>query len=281
MIKNILVPVTGSASDEPALTMALRAAQLFSGRLHAVHFSPGPGQIVQAAAVGQFSSGLGTVELIKSLQKAAEEQARAARASFDAVGRSLPGGGDMGDYRDVEGDEVERVITEGRFHDLVVLGRAVKAGKYSPSEIGHILISVGRPILLAPAAARAEPTEKVVIAWKETAEAARAVTAAMPFLEKASRVFVLAGEEDESGTARQSAERLATLLEGHGIAAAAEPVALKGRSAADAVLERAGTLDAGLLVMGGYGHSRRREWVFGGFTRHVLQQSQMPVLLFH
>jgi nucleotide-binding universal stress UspA family protein len=276
MIKNILVPLTGSSSDAPALKTALAAAEAFSARLQAVHFRPGPGQIVQAAALGQFGSNLGTVELIHALQKTAAERSIAARATYEGQRA-----GAMADFSDTEGDEVERVISEGRDHDLVVLGRGEKTGKYTPAEIGHILVSCGRPILLAPAEPSANLLQGVAIAWKETAEAARAVTAAMPFLAKAGRVTVLSGAEEESGVADKSASYLATQLTAHGIAAEAEAIALGGKPAHTAVLERAGALGAGLLVMGGYGHSRRREWVFGGFTREVLREARLPVLLVH
>ena len=304
MIKNILLPLTGTDSDSRAAVMALKAATLFSGRVHAVHFRPGPGQLVQAAAIGQCGSGLGTVELIHALEKAAQDRARAARASFDTL--LAPNG--VEHYREVEGDEVEGAISQGRFHDLVVLGRPTGRGKYTPGEIGHILVSCGRPVVLAPEGvviklsrkevasalegeslagslpAQVSPSDlagSVAIAWKETAEAARAVTAAMPFLMKADKVVVLAGEENDAGNAAESAQYLATQLGAHGIGASAESVALHGKPAAAVVLERAAAHGAGLLVMGGYGHSRRREWVFGGFTREVLRNSQLPVLLFH
>jgi nucleotide-binding universal stress UspA family protein len=104
----------------------------------------------------------------------------------------------------------------------------------------------------------------------------------MPLLARASRIVVLtADEDDKTGALVESAQKIATQLRWNGLAAEARHVTPGGRSLPDAVLETACALGADLLVMGGYGHSRVRELVFGGFTRQVLTASSLPVLLFH
>jgi nucleotide-binding universal stress UspA family protein len=135
---------------------------------------------------------------------------------------------------------------------------------------------------LAPSEAPENLAPTVAIAWKETAEAARAVGAAMPLLRKADRVFVLAGDEgDALAEGMESAVRLVGHLRRHGISAQPKAVLAAGRTLPEAILETAGELRSNLLVSGAYGHSRARELVFGGFTRHIIKEARLPVFLFH
>ncbi len=136
-----------------------------------------------------------------------------------------------------------------------------------------------RPPGLDPGCYRdAAKFERIAIAWKPTPQAARAVAAAMPLLVQASEITVISVEEEAA--ARDDAGRLARSLAWHGLAATTLPLKPSAEGAAATLL--AGARDrADLLVMGGYGHSRLREWVFGGFTQHVLADAPIPVLLAH
>ena len=132
--------------------------------------------------------------------------------------------------------------------------------------------------MLIPGAAApsADFAEWVAIAWKPTPQTARAVAFALPFLAGAKEVAVMTVEE---GGGHDDAKPLIDYLAWHGIKSAAERLTPEGDAAA--ALLAAASARAGLLVMGGYGHSRLREWVFGGFTRRVLDDASMPVLMAH
>jgi nucleotide-binding universal stress UspA family protein len=123
-----------------------------------------------------------------------------------------------------------------------------------------------------PAAAK-----RVAIAWKPTREAARATASALPFLARATEVVVLTVEEE---AAADEADRLVRNFAWHGLAARAERLP-PGPEGAAATLLAAAQQRADLLVMGGYGHGRLREWVFGGFTEQVLTDAPLPVLIAH
>jgi nucleotide-binding universal stress UspA family protein len=181
------------------------------------------------------------------------------------------------------GDEVETTIAEGRYHDLIVLGRPAEATALSTEGIGAVLVGSGRPLLVAPKTPLENLAPTVAVAWKDGPEAARAVTAAAPLLAKAARIVVLTADEgDATCSARvASAERIAAQFRRHGTTSEARLVVPGGRSLPDAVIDTAAACGADVVVMGGYGHSRLRELVFGGFTRHVLQSSRLPVFLFH
>ena len=279
MIKTILVPLTGHAGDASALAFARSLAALVGATLDCVHFTPGPGQIARAAALGQFNTRMGTVEMIHAMQKDAEARKVTARQHYDEFARS----GGVAQYRDAEGDEVDATIAEARFSDLVVLPRGEETGKFLAAEIGEILVSCGKPVVVAPLHPGSAGLGTTVLAWKETAEAARAVTAALPVLSKAERVIVLTAceDEDRAAAAAASAGKLAAQLARHGIKAESEVVNVQGRGDGTAIMEATMNRGAALLVMGAYGHSRRREWVFGGFTRDVLRDASLPVLLMH
>jgi nucleotide-binding universal stress UspA family protein len=120
--------------------------------------------------------------------------------------------------------------------------------------------------------------ETIVIAWKSTREAARAVAAAMPLLSAAKEIEILTVAED-AASAEVGHGPLTAALRWHGLRVAAgclPPAA----SVADTILAAARQRNA-LLVTGGYGHSRLSEWVFGGFTRRVLTAAEVPVLIAH
>jgi nucleotide-binding universal stress UspA family protein len=122
----------------------------------------------------------------------------------------------------------------------------------------------------------------IAVAWKGTPEAARALTAAMPLLMKARRVDILvADESDSAAQCLDCSEHITQHLRWHGVDAHAHFVLPAGRSVAKAVTETAKGFGADLLVMGAYGHSRLREFVFGGFTKEILAGVDIPVFLLH
>jgi nucleotide-binding universal stress UspA family protein len=177
------------------------------------------------------------------------------------------------------GEEAYWVAEYGRAADLLVIGRPTTGEGVSLDTIERALVDSGRPVLIPPTAPLAAVPETVVIAWKATPEAARAVTAAMPLLSLAKQILIVTVAEEE-GAPDDAAARLTTGLRWHGLQASARRLQPNARSAADTLLAAAGE-HAALVVMGGYGHSRLREWVFGGFTQRVLQGAEVPVLMVH
>jgi len=122
--------------------------------------------------------------------------------------------------------------------------------------------------------------ETVVIAWKPTREAARAVSAAVPLLQRARRVHVLSWNQEEDGIGGGRLD-LDGYLKLRGIEPAWHREDREPDFLGELLLTRAFDLNADLLVMGCYGHSRAREWVLGGTSRTVLQSMTLPVLMAH
>jgi nucleotide-binding universal stress UspA family protein len=290
-MQNIFVPLTGCENDTRALEAAYFIASRSGDHIYALHVRPDPMQIVTRAAVQQFGSEMGNVELIHLLQKAGEARSAAAAATFDqflkrhfapGVARSARTGTNAS-MEDIEGDPIADTASRARYYDLVVLARAREGDDFTTDAIANILVGCGRPVLLVPDKAIHDIGAAIAIAWKETPEAARAVTAAMPLFKDAKKVWVLGAAETKADSERnaRSAELLAGQLRRHGIAAEARSVPVDPRGSAEALLQAAHDAKTDLLVMGAYGHSRVRELVFGGFTRRVLKACDLPVLMLH
>jgi nucleotide-binding universal stress UspA family protein len=281
MIKNILVPLTGFDSDAAALQTAYLLGAPFAANLACLRVQPDPMRIVARAAVGQFGSSMGNVELIHALQKEGDERTAKAQRAFEDFAKRNPSA--AATLKEIEGDPIADTTREARYADLVVVGRAPKVSELTALDIGSVLVGCGRPVLLAPEKPASAIGATIAVAWKETAEAARAVTAAMPLLQRAKRVAVLTAEESVPAASDEGlpAERLARKLAAHGISAEARHVAPGKRPASEALLAAAHEAGADLLVMGAYSHSRFREFVFGGFTRQILQACDLPVLMLH
>ena len=291
MFKTILVALTGFDSDKVALQTAFLAGRPFDAHLECLHVRPGPGQMASLLAATDMPGAIDG-EIFEALRQQDEMRTQAARRSFDEfvkrwgvpVTDSPPGPkGVSAAWEERLGDGIEETIAQARFHDLVVVARAADLTGLSLGAIGSILVGCGRPMLLAPSQAPENLAPTIAIAWKESAEAARAVTASMPLLQKASRIFVLTAAEGDSDTKEsvESAEQLRNQLRWHGLTAETHSVVAAGRELPDAVMETARDVGADIMVMGGYGHSRLRELVLGGFTRHVIGEAPLPVLMFH
>jgi nucleotide-binding universal stress UspA family protein len=143
------------------------------------------------------------------------------------------------------------------------------------------LLRTRRPVLLAPSRRESELTDNAMIAWDESPECWHAVSAALPFLKIAKSVQIVSVDRKAQNRHASQAEAVA-YLHCHGIAASARVVAPHLRSVGDTLLAEAGEQRVGLLVMGAYSHSRLREMLLGGATRHILKNaSSRPVLMAH
>jgi nucleotide-binding universal stress UspA family protein len=171
------------------------------------------------------------------------------------------------------------VVRKAKLADLVVTaGLAKNAAALVAFEA--VLIAARRPVLIAsPTNPERLPSKNVVIAWNGSTEVAYAVTRALPLLKAAQSVTVLSAELDLLDVPSPAA--LVAYLTLHEIKASAAALDLSGKSVGPALIERSASLGADLIVMGGYGHSRLREFILGGVTRHMITNATTAVLLAH
>jgi nucleotide-binding universal stress UspA family protein len=286
MIKTILVPATGSNTDDTVFMSALAVARAFDAHIDFLHVRVDAGTV--AATMARDGSAAMVTGLVDRMEQEADQREAKARHLFQRfcareglpIDEPAPGQpGPSAQWVRQIGDEPYWVAEYGRATDLLVIGRATGGDGVSIDTIEAALLESGRPVLIPPAAPFAALPETIVIAWKAAPEAARAVTAAMPLLSTAKQILILTVAE-ELGVSDEAAARLATNLGRHGLQISARHLPPDASGAADTLLAAAAN-EGALVVMGAYGHSRLREWIFGGFTQHVLRGAEVPVLMMH
>lgn len=287
MFKNLLVPTTGGAADAPVFATARLAAQAFAGHLEFLHVRIDTTEVLMSMTAGGIGGGDAVQSVIDRMEAEAETNAAAARqAASDMLAaagiplRDSPDGtGPSAQISQETGSQSAWVAQYGRFADLVVMGRGLP-DEGAAETLEAALMDTGKPLLIAPTAAPASLGRRVVIAWKDTPEAARAVSCALPFIGQAEQVTIVTVLDDADAN-DESGNRLLRALRWHNKAVAVRTLARGGASPADVLHREAEALGADLLVMGGYSHSRLREVVFGGFTRRTLGAAAIPVLMAH
>lgn len=176
---------------------------------------------------------------------------------------------------------VESVAAQHALHaDLTLMERP-------GSELAHaafegVLFGSGRPVLLLPPGWNGDALGKrVLVAWTPKREAARALADAAPFLQEAEQVFVVTVDAQPNGSGQAPGRDISKHLARRGMDVELRNVDGLGRSAETALLSEAQDLGADLIVMGGYGHSKFRQFIFGGVTRVLTRTSPIPLLLSH
>jgi len=284
MPRTILASLTGLSSDRTVLEAAVAAARIEGGHITCLHTRI---DVVEAAALMATASPRRDTDVSALLRRISEqenEHSRHARLVFDDICkrctlavRDTPGdaAGISASWKENQ-SFLNETLHEARYHDLTVMGCNEEL---AADRIVSVLMQSGRPLLLAPE----KPVEiigrRVAIAWKATAEAARAVTAASHILSHAGSVAILSVAEESDDSERISAEHLVRNLTWQGIKADVRMCKSPQRSTSQALLDMAYDCDADLLVMGAYGHSRIKEFIFGGVTSDLLKASALPLFM--
>ena len=182
-------------------------------------------------------------------------------------------------------DTVTVFCRQALYADLLLLGQhdpgAASAGGVAKGFVESVLIDTDKPALILPFEGEFQTAgNDVLIGWNATPQAARAVTAAMPWLRRARRVHVLEAS-DEAAQHRAGELDISQYLQFHGVATTLHRRRASPTEGGDFLLSLAGEVGADLLVMGCYGHSRARELMLGGASRTVLQAMTIPVLMAH
>jgi nucleotide-binding universal stress UspA family protein len=289
MFKYILVPALGTKTHDAVFRTALGVARQSAGHLDFLHVRLDVQKMVIAMSAGDFGgagAGLGAVlDGLQSDVDARHDRARAAVLRFCAreqvaLADTPLAGAPSATFHAETGTETQILAARARGADLTVLGRAGDGEAVMMDVLEAVLLDSGRPLLIAPARPALHLGRHIAIAWKDKPEAARAVASAMPLLQAADSVCVVAVQEDAHSNA-DSCERLRHALLWHNAATTLRVIPADGRDPGDVLLAAVEDSNADLLVMGGYSHSRTREVVFGGFTRRVLRSASLPVLMAH
>jgi nucleotide-binding universal stress UspA family protein len=276
-LKSILLHLDAAPNGVERLQLAQRLAQSHGARVEALY------AVLPAVLQYPFAfSGEGQAAALLMNHEA--EQRERVKAAFSRERERL--GIAIAASWDETADEPVAAFTQRAWGaDLLVLAQHDPAAKtYSgvpPDFAASVLVASGKPGLVLPYIG-AGPTlgDTALIAWKPSPESARAVTAALPLLQRAKRVHLALWNE---APVLDSAAPLPIqdYLAHHGIAATLHRGSAPTSEIGEWLLSLAADVQADLLVMGCYGHGRAREWVLGGATRTVLQSMTLPVLMTH
>lgn len=287
-IKSILCIFNGSQDELSALNTAFVLGETYGAQIRVLHVSSDPAAYAGIYGEGIIASGA----IIEAIERENAERMKKAKqyvVSFAAKHHlpldrpEMPAHHASVRFTHLQGMADATMAHEGRLSDLIVIGREDKPVH---DLITPALFDTGRPVLIIPPThdgiTREFKDKIVALAWNGSLQSARALYNAIPLLGRAEKLYILTVEKHGHAHDRASEAALMDYLRVHGIAPQGILVADGNyRSTGEALLLRARELGADLLVMGAYGHSMFREMVLGGVTEHMLQKSDLPVLLSH
>jgi nucleotide-binding universal stress UspA family protein len=211
------------------------------------------------------------------------ERAAAVLDQFEIVTRRLGIPHDARSTFDVSYAATRAVTEMSRLYDLNILAQPDRSNPSQTDFLSEaVLFGSGRPVLMVPYIAQGPiKTDRVLICWNGGVPAARAVHDAMPFLRKAKAIDVIAVNENEDAAGNASSAALITHLARRDLAARHHQITADAGNIHNAILSLAADSDTDLIVMGGYGHSRLREFILGGTTRGMFESLTAPALISH
>ncbi|MDH3671922.1 MAG: universal stress protein [Gammaproteobacteria bacterium] len=275
-LKDLLVHVDDSEAGTARVAVAIRLAQMHNAHLVGLYVMP-PVEIPVFAEVRIPD------EILVEQKEAARARAAKAKEAFIAATDKA----DLSsEWRFIEAKPVPTLERQGRYVDLVVVGQKDDTDPLAlaGSLTEYVILDCGRPVLVIPSAGASDTVgDHVLVAWNASRESVRAVNDALPLLKQAQTVDLLAINPPGyiAGEGEIPSADICQHLVRHGVDAKATHLEAHDSSVGEMLLSRAADKGADLIVMGAYGHSRVREFVLGGATRHLLEHMTVPVLMAH
>ena len=275
--KDILIPLTGDATDDAALAFAAEIA-----REHEAHLAV----LITVALIMPISFEMAWVpsdlysEVHDVERKLGEQRAEKARGWL----RSIPISWEVRIAETFAMPSSGLAALHARYADVTVIAGGAERSIGAPGLFADLLAGSGRPVLVFPPSyvARA-PRARAVVAWQPTREASRAAHDALPLLRRFAQVDVLVVDPQVDATHHGDVPGadISTHLARHGITTNVVTIPSMGETVEQAILRFAGETGAELIVAGGYSHSRLREHILGGVTLSLFERAGIPVLFSH
>lgn len=281
-MKTILVPFYDDDIAQSALGASWLVAERFKSYVEAL-FVMRPPQIFDGEGIALAGSYM--TQLKDEERRLAESAHKRFQSVIESRGVSVvdvatEADGVTAGWRETEGLEGQVVGDYGRLFDLIIIGRNFGQPWIDWSVMCEAaLFETGRPVLVAAAETPSSIGERVVVAWNGSTETARCIALSMPFLERADSVLVLTVEGWQ--VPGPGGDQVTAHLRRNGISASAKHVDSGSRSVGEAILDETKEFNADLIVKGAYTHSRLRQLVFGGATRHLLHNTPIPLFMAH
>jgi len=280
-IRKILVPVAGKLNDDSLLDAALSMAREQSAAVELLYLRPA---LIGNFPGWEFDYGAWSEQYQAEIEAQVKEAAKAARRYFDGWCHRNRVAGETDTpkiaWREEVGVNPDVIGAACRVSDLIVTrGPENTATAWSREIFKDALLASGRPVLMVPDTPFLSRTDTVLIAWNDSVQSARAVAGALPLLRDRKWVKVVTVQDDAGQEV--TLDPIKAYFQRHGILIETEAKPLENRTVGQALLDEVDRMQAGLLVMGAYTHSRVREAIFGGTTRDVIEQARIGVLLAH
>jgi nucleotide-binding universal stress UspA family protein len=276
MIKDIVVNLSLGEGGGPAGDYAVSIAAAFDAHIAGIAFNYDP--VVPVSSTGYLP-----VEVIEAQQADNEAAAKAATDRFASAAARAGVSAEPLTLRASlagSGDQLGRIA---RRFDLAVVGQA-KPGSGSVEEIiaESTLFEAGRPVIVVPYIEKAPlKLDRVMVCWDGSRPATRAIADAMPFLKKAGDIDLVIVANERGKRDEIEGADMGQHLARHGLKVDVNRMMAGDVDIADVLLSHAADNSIDFIVMGGYGHSRLREFVLGGVTHSILRSMTAPVLMSH
>jgi len=275
MIKDIVVNL-GLGARDPAGDFAISVAATFQTHVLGVAFSYEP--IIPGTVMGGIPP-----EFIESQRIESDKKARAAASRFEQAAKRASVSAETTIISASISGAADRLGRLARRFDLVVVGQADRE-KSAPDEVVDegALFDSGRPVIFVPFIQKAGlKLDRVMVCWDGSRAATRAVADSLPFLRKAKQVEVVMVASGRSKSDEIPGADLGQHLARHGLKVEVKRITSPDIDVPSTILSYAADSSADMIVMGGYGHSRLREFVLGGVTRGILETMTVPALMSH
>ncbi len=283
-IKNILVPVDGTKATRSALEISFILAARLGAHVDVLHVKTDAKSVVPL--LGEGMSGNMIEEMIEFAEKETNERFVTACEMFDtvifdnkiSVLEKPDGSGPSARWIQKVGHEEEYVAKLGRLADMIIVPLpGVDSHPSIAMMINAALFETGRLVLLVPPNMPKKFGERAGIGWNGSVQAARAMTASMPLVELAKSAIIMTAESLQMDL--EEAEKLAESLGRRGLTVGTQILEDSKRPVGSELLKACHESGSDFLVMGAYTRSRLRQWVLGGVTSYILENSDLPVLM--
>ena len=276
MIKDLVVNLSVGAGRDVAGPYAISIAETFGAHVAGIAFSYEP--VIPPTIMGTVP-----VSFVESQRDENEKAASDAIARFNEAARRAGVSSDSRMLSASLAGSADRFATIARRFDLAVAGQA-EPDKAAPEEliVEAALFSSGRPVLVVPYIQKAGLTlDRVMVCWDASRSAARAIGDAMPFLKRAKAIDVVIVASERVKSDEIPGADIGQHLARHDLKVDVKRIVAPDTDVASTLLSHAADISADFMVMGGYGHSRLREFILGGATRGILAAMTLPTLMSH
>jgi nucleotide-binding universal stress UspA family protein len=274
LFRDIAVPLMTYGNAYSTNAYALSLAQMFGATVTGIAFALDP----ILPVTGPFDAI--PAELIEELIARGENEARENATNFERQAALTDLVVTTKIIRAGHYEATEKFAYAARNFDLSVVPQGKADDNNLPNFATAALFDSGRPVIIVPYIHQSNVSlERVLVCWDGSRAAARAISDAWPLLERASAVNIVTATR--SGDVRGMQQELGEHFAQHGVSAKLQTLVANDIDVGNAILSHAADTGATLILMGGYGHSRTREWILGGVTRTVLQTMTVPTFISH